>query len=615
MAANTVITEGIRTYVNDWESGDLEDIELGILDVFNDVRTEAPACGLTISYSHHMNFLLYSEGVEGDEGPRCFGCQEEDKIAGQYDWANVIIPMDIVGPVSESSSDDSSERSSPQLRGTKRKARHSLSGVGTKSHVKRPRNASWGSSHMPSKVIEHIPAEASTSKHPSTPNIDNLTKNAFSVMSEAGHRRHILGVLVQGLEIFLCYYDRAGSICSTPIHLINDSVSALTAILLLHLGTFEKLGFDPSMKPPAGKPLPTHIQGCQIYIAERAFTLDQVVHWGRTLYGRGTIVYAAKPDPADLKKHGHITLPEVVIIKTSWQVTTRELEDGLYRRAAARNVEGVARLYSSCVGDRLSLGPRGKLVPLGDYTDRELRIQVLGPVCMPLYRVVDVDQFKAAFISLVKGQWFCMKSPRFSVNNFSLSIAHHDLYEKAGILHRDISINNLMVDASDPSIGVLIDLDLAATIKDDDGNPCPVKPMLTGTKPFLAIDLLQDTPVLRPYYRHDLESFLYVLAWTLAHYDEGKKVNDGAFEIWHTRTWSDTRLGKLGFLAEASDMESARETALQHTWVLDLGHLFSRGYQARRKSLGTDFDDETLGGHVTFAAFMHVLLNPRPWSG
>jgi len=43
-------------------------------------------------------------------------------------------------------------------------------------------------------------------------------------------------------------------------------------------------------------------------------------------------------------------------------------------------------------------------------------------------------------------------------------VVHHDLFEKANILHRDISIGNSMVDASDPCRGVLIDLDFAARV-------------------------------------------------------------------------------------------------------------------------------------------------------
>lgn len=89
--------------------------------------------------------------------------------------------------------------------------------------------------------------------------------------------------------------------------------------------------------------------------------------------------------------------------------------------------------------------------------------------------------------------------------------AHKSLY-KAGFLHRDVSPNNLIItDHGKPEQchGVLIDLDLAKElVKGRSGAH-----HLTGTKPFMAIDVLrrQDHT-----YRHDLESVLYVLLWLCA---------------------------------------------------------------------------------------------------
>ena len=91
---------------------------------------------------------------------------------------------------------------------------------------------------------------------------------------------------------------------------------------------------------------------------------------------------------------------------------------------------------------------------------------------------------------------------------------HRSLFENAGILHCDVSINNIMRSRPDtfPSLkGFLIDLDYAQQLE---SNPSlEQSPCRTGTAPFIAVEiLLQESPV---YYtwRHDLESFLYVLIW------------------------------------------------------------------------------------------------------
>jgi hypothetical protein len=82
-----------------------------------------------------------------------------------------------------------------------------------------------------------------------------------------------------------------------------------------------------------------------------------------------------------------------------------------------------------------------------------------------------------------------------------------------GIHHGDISLNNLMYAISktgDP-VGIVNDFDLAAWIGHLTSNIDR-----TGTIPFMAIDLLDgglDRRIPR-LYRHDLESFCWVLAFT-----------------------------------------------------------------------------------------------------
>lgn len=198
--------------------------------------------------------------------------------------------------------------------------------------------------------------------------------------------------------------------------------------------------------------------------------------------------------------------------------------------------------------------------------------------------------------------------------------AHHDLYQKAGILHRDISINNLMVEPSNPRVGVLIDLDLAAIVKDKDGQDISVKPTLTGTLPFLAIDLLRDTPPPKSYYRHDLESFFYVLLWLTSHYDRGEEIPTDQFAKWYNQDWEDIAQMKLGFISSRrTGYTTSHYRSLEKTWLPSLCLLFIRGFNALRKRDSDiflemepkDFDDETLGGHVDYDHFMAALNHTR----
>ena len=90
--------------------------------------------------------------------------------------------------------------------------------------------------------------------------------------------------------------------------------------------------------------------------------------------------------------------------------------------------------------------------------------------------------------------------------------AHRSLYIDGNILHRDISENNIIITdpkKTDGFTGMLIDLDLAIEI----GAGRTGAQYLTGTMEFMAIQVLQQVAHT---YRHDLESFFYVLLWICA---------------------------------------------------------------------------------------------------
>lgn len=107
---------------------------------------------------------------------------------------------------------------------------------------------------------------------------------------------------------------------------------------------------------------------------------------------------------------------------------------------------------------------------------------------------------------------------------------HNSLLEDGHILHRDISPNNILINKSAVSPkGFLIDLDLAKEIDMNPGPPFkgPRTQRRTGTFMFMAIEVLDGrTPHT---WRHDLESFLYVLIWICT-------TQDGQLQL--SKNWS-----------------------------------------------------------------------------
>ncbi|KAL6910518.1 hypothetical protein GGI43DRAFT_427151 [Trichoderma evansii] len=122
------------------------------------------------------------------------------------------------------------------------------------------------------------------------------------------------------------------------------------------------------------------------------------------------------------------------------------------------------------------------------YDNRTLRCLIISPAGRPIYKYQSPVELLKALLDAIK--------------------AHQSLYSKGNVLHRDISENNIIIAdlKKDGFSGMLIDLDLA---KELGSGRCGAR-CRTGAMEFMAIEVLRGTDHT---YRHDLESFLYVLLW------------------------------------------------------------------------------------------------------
>lgn len=90
--------------------------------------------------------------------------------------------------------------------------------------------------------------------------------------------------------------------------------------------------------------------------------------------------------------------------------------------------------------------------------------------------------------------------PRAILTGLLGGIKWHESLLDAKILHRDISVGNVMLNEAEDD-GFLIDLDLAVKIDREKASGAPSK---TGTKVFMAIGALYGED---HSFMHDLESF------------------------------------------------------------------------------------------------------------
>lgn len=129
----------------------------------------------------------------------------------------------------------------------------------------------------------------------------------------------------------------------------------------------------------------------------------------------------------------------------------------------------------------------------GNYSNRVFGCLAISPAGRALSTFQSVEELLTALRDAIDG--------------------HRSLYIDGGILHRDISENNIIIvkesEQGDGRAGMLIDLDLA---KVAGSGPSGARHQ-TGTVEFMAIQVLQKAPHT---FRHDLESFFYVLLWVCA---------------------------------------------------------------------------------------------------
>ena len=183
--------------------------------------------------------------------------------------------------------------------------------------------------------------------------------------------------------------------------------------------------------------------------------------------------------------------------------------------------------------------------------------------------------------------------------------------------------------------GVLSDWDSACN-KETEGEYNKDE-MYVGTRAFISIDLHIKKPLIH-YERYDYESLFYSLYWISVFYSEGKSRPETeissackGWEGWNSYKDAEIYNSKQSFLF--SNWNEGRVSPfflpLSRSWLRPMRKLFHIGYSAKTlyedaecTSLGNEgegeestcclsqtvFNDETLGGHVTFERIYKILL-------
>jgi hypothetical protein len=179
----------------------------------------------------------------------------------------------------------------------------------------------------------------------------------------------------------------------------------------------------------------------------------------------------------------------------------------------------------------------------------------------------------------------------------------------------DTSVDEKVAEQATQSRGILNDFDMAMEITD--GVPHTTNSHhRTGTLPFMARELLG---VVNPehLYRHDLESFFYILIWAAVHYDFRKQDRSNKVRKvllrWVSPATAKSAKAELYsgdyFLDELAPCVRPEFKGLWDGWIVPLREMFRKAFSwcdgARIEKISYSVD--TLDGRITFAKFMEAI--------
>jgi hypothetical protein len=390
----------------------------------------------------------------------------------------------------------------------------------------------------------------------------DLGRYAREVLAAQDSRRFVLGFTLCGPFMRLWEFDRLGGIASEQFDINEDGLQFVSAMLGFLWMDEAQLGFDPTIVTVGDK---RYIEIDRENGKER-LVVDKMIKRVPCVAGRATTCWKVyqEEDPG---------MP--LVVKDSWQYPEREEEGELLREATEKGVRNVARYFHhetvrvggqdddiranirkglditkatnymperpmpppSNTGCRASLRDASSSVVGGKRSSSCTNAPLL-----PSKRPCSSSPTKPAIVNRVhrrvivrdygKGIYKA-SSPASLLAAFEQCIdGYESLHTRGGMLQRDISPNNLMVneDANNPSWpAFLIDLDLAINEQREISAGARGK---TGTRAFMAIGVLLDEE--KHSFMHDLESFFWVLFWMCVHYDgPAKDIGATEFEKWN----------------------------------------------------------------------------------
>ncbi|KAJ2655465.1 hypothetical protein IWW48_005525 [Coemansia sp. RSA 1200] len=328
------------------------------------------------------------------------------------------------------------------------------------------------------------------------------------------NRRFTWGFTICGTVVHACVFSNDNIFMSKSMDVNSTNGRSCLVTMLVDMAYCEEdqLGYDPTIR------LDDHGNAAHIDVYDRGTSRKYTLRILKTImratrsFGRHTRCFLCRDD----------VLAENVVVKDAWAHSNRRTDsvkqqekDGDLRDEVVfmQKIRDCLAGRDDLKGTFASITHGGAVQilrhnsTLEDNTDTvfgelvqhppnqcEFRVHrriAMKPECVPLQNIENVDQLIVVVADVMA--------------------AHTAIATECRLLHRDISVNNMLfTKLPDNTVrGVLIDFDCAKDMTDNDFG---TRPERTGTYPYMSINNLADSNVKRTQL-DDWESLIYVLCW------------------------------------------------------------------------------------------------------
>ena len=335
---------------------------------------------------------------------------------------------------------------------------------------------------------------------------------------------------------YVWWYDNEGAIQSYGINFIEDLPHFLVLLLCFDRFSAKDWGIVSEFTERAAGDCVLSIRDPSC--PDSTFTIDinqtKKIRGHFGIVGRATQMLSASSQSTILGRQGESKKPRdlkdmELVLKVYWPEESRINEADIIDEAdriAERNshVKGhLPDLIWARDLDEYSTKNIRMAFGIKSESPRVLRVMLFRR----FYPITDLtgDRFWKAFWQCFRCKFtWSIRCQRLSDADALVVLGHYHLWH-GGVEHSDISVSNLMYDKDNEDCGILNDFDLAHRR----GRPRPSGTERTGTMPFMALDLLTKDAwdgKVRRLYRHDCESFAWVLLWICCRYEDGKEIHE-----------------------------------------------------------------------------------------